>query len=257
VPNPAAGPRTSARWWRNASASTWPKADFPRLRASLVELLQGYVDTVLFRDVLERYGVSQVSALRRIVRHCLRNPAGKMSVHRLFLDLKAQGYSVSKDSVHALLGHLVDAYLLEAVPLHTASERQRNSNPRKIYPADPGLIHAFDASGRANTGHTLETAVFNELQRQSADAAYVKTEDGFEVDFLATYRDGRRELLQVCADPSTPEAREREIRALADAAKSRSKLPATLLVLTQEQAMALAESGLRVMPAYEWMLAEH
>ena len=226
-------------------------------RALRVELLQGYVDTVLFRDVLERYGVSQVSALRWIVRHCLRNPAGSMSVHRLFLDLKAQGHAVSKDSVHALLGHLFDAYLLEAVPLHTASERQRNSNPRKIYSADPGLIHAFDASGRANIGHALETAVFNELQRRLAEAAYVKTEQGFEVDFLATYRDGRRELLQVCADPSTPDAREREMRALADAAKSRSKLPATLLVLTQEQTIALAGSGLRVMPAYAWMLAQH
>ena len=226
-------------------------------RALRVELLQGYVDTVLFRDVLERYGVSQVSALRWIVRRCLRNPAGNMSVHRLFLDLKAQGHAVSKDSVHALLGHLVDAYLLEAVPLHTASERQRNSNPRKIYPADPRLIHAFDASGRANTGHALETAVFNELQRRLVEAAYVKTAEGFEVDFLATYRDGRRELLQVCADPSTPDAREREMRALADAAKSRPKLPATLLVLTQEQAIALASSGLRVMPAYEWMLAEY
>jgi len=29
------------------------------------------------------------------------------------------------------------------------------------------------------------------------------------------------------------------------------------LVMTQEQAIALAGSGLRVMPAYEWMLAEH
>jgi hypothetical protein len=226
-------------------------------RALRVELLQGYVDTVLFRDVLERYGVSQVSALRWIVRHCLRNPAGSMSVHRLFLDLKAQGHAVSKDSVHALLGHLVDAYLLQAVPLHTVSERQRNSNPRKIYPADAGLIHAFDASGRANTGRALETAVFNELQRRFAEVAYVKTAGGFEVDFLASYRDGRRELLQVCADPSAPDARERELRALADAAKSRSKLPATLLVLAQEQAIALAGSGLRVMPAYEWMLAEH
>ena len=226
-------------------------------RALRVELLQGYVDSVLFRDVLERYRVSQVSALRWIVRHCLRNPAGNMSVHRLFLDLKAQGHAVSKDSVHALLGHLFDAYLLEAVPLHTASERQRNSNPRKIYPADPGLIHAFDASGRANTGHALETAVFNELQRRRVEAAYVKTAEGFEVDFLVSYRDGRRELLQVCADASAPDAREREIRALADAAKSRSKLPATLLVLTQEQAIALAGNGLRVVPAYEWMLAEH
>ena len=226
-------------------------------RALRVELLQGYVDTVLFRDVLERYGVSQVSALRWIVRHCLRNPAGSMSVHRLFRDLKEQGHAVSKDSVHALLGHLVDAYLLQAVPLHTMSERQRNSNPRKIYPADPGLIHAFDAGGRANTGHALETAVFNELQRRRVEAAYVKTGERFEVDFLATYRDGRRELLQVCADPSTAEAREREMRALADAAKTQSKLPAALLVLTREQAIALAGSSLRVMPAYEWMLAEH
>jgi len=223
-------------------------------RALRVDLLQGYVDTVLFRDVLERYGVSQVSALRWIVRHCLRNPAGSMSVHRLFLDLKAQGHAVSKDSVHTLLGHLVDAYLLQTVPLHTTSERQRNSNPRKIYPADPGLIHAFDTSGRANIGHALETAVFNELQRRSADVAYVKTTEGFEVDFLADYRDGRRELLQVCADPSMAEARERELRALADAMKLRPKLPAALLVLTQEQAIGLTGSGARVLPAYEWML---
>lgn len=262
-------PRSEPRRWTAEERSPVEKrfgeylveGGFPAVqgltRALRVELLQGYVDKVLFRDVLERYGASQVSALRWIVRHCLRNPAGNMSVHRLFLDLKAQGHAVSKDSVHALLGHLVDAYQFQAVPLHTASERRRNSNPRKIYPADPGLIHAFDATGRANSGHALETAVFNELQRRLADAAYVKTEDGFEVDFLAIYRDGRRELLQVCADPSTPDARQRELRALTDAAKSQSKLPATLLVLTQEQAIALTGSGLHVMPAYEWMLAEH
>ncbi len=40
-----------------------------------IEILQGYVDTVLFRDVVERYGVSQVAALHWLVRQCLRNPA--------------------------------------------------------------------------------------------------------------------------------------------------------------------------------------
>ncbi len=57
-----------------------------------IELLQGYVDTVLFRDVVERYGVSQVIALRWLVRHCLRNPAGRVSVHRMHQDLKSQGH---------------------------------------------------------------------------------------------------------------------------------------------------------------------
>lgn len=220
-----------------------------------LELLQGYVDTVLFRDVVERYAVSQVSALRWIVRHCLRNPAGSMSVHRLFQDLKAQGHAVGKDSVYALLAHVIDSYLVSTVSLHTASERQRNSNPRKVYPADPGLIHAFDVSGRANLGHALETAVFNELQRRGAQVDYVKTADGLEVDFHVRYRDGGRELLQVCADPAAEQTRERELRALGSAMKEAPKLPAALLVQTQEQALALAGNSFSAWPAYEWMLS--
>lgn len=39
----------------------------PALR---VELLQGYVDTVLFRDVVERHGISQVAAMRWVGRSC-------------------------------------------------------------------------------------------------------------------------------------------------------------------------------------------
>jgi len=91
---------------------------------------------------------------------------------------------VAKDVVHAILGHLTDAFLLTMVPLATDSERKRNSNPRKIYPADPGLIRAFDASGRANVGHALETAVLNALTQRGAEVGYVKTEDGLDVDFL-------------------------------------------------------------------------
>src|SRR3990172_5474879 len=143
-----------------------------------IELLQGYVDTVLFRDVVERYGVSQVAALRWLVRQCLRNPAVSFSAHRLHQDLKAQGHGVAKDAVHAMLGYLLDAFLLGAVALATESERQRNSNPRKLYPVDPGLINAFDASGRSNLGHALETAVQNELGRRKVETGYVKTGDG-------------------------------------------------------------------------------
>ena len=175
-----------------------------------VELLQGYVDTVLFRDVVERYGVSEVAALRWRVRQSLRNPAGSFSVHRLHQDLKAQGHGVAKDAVHALLGHLLDAFLISAVPLATESERKRNSNPRKLYPADPGFIKAFDASGRANAGHALETVVLNELERRGAEVGYVKTGTGLEVDFLVRYPAAGEELIQVCADLSTSEARSRE-----------------------------------------------
>ena len=198
------------------------------------ELLQGYVDTVLFRDVVERYGVSQVAALRWLVRQCLRNPAGRFSAHRLHQDLKAQGHGVAKDAVHAMLGHLLDAFLLSAVPLATDSERRRNSNPRKLYPADPGLIKAFDASGRSNLGHALETAVLNELERRGAEVGYVKTGDGLEVDFLARRPGAGEELIQVCADLSSPETRARELRALTAAAKDHPRATRRLLVLDRQ-----------------------
>ncbi len=220
-----------------------------------IELLQGYVDTVLFRDVVERHGVSQVAALRWLVRQCLRNPAGSFSAHRLYRDLRAQGHGIGKDSVHALLGHLLDAFLLSAVPLATESERQRNSNPRKLYPADPGLIRAFDASGRTNQGHALETLVLNELERRGAEVGYVKTEEGLEVDFLARQLAGGEELLQVCADLSAPETLARELRALEEAGRQYPQATGRLLTLTRDTLLAQAPADLIVQPVYEWILA--
>lgn len=219
-----------------------------------LDLLQGYVDTVLFRDVVERHGITQVAALRWLVRHCLRNPAGSLSVHRLHKDLRMQGLGVAKDLVHALLGHLLDAFLLSAVSLATESERQRNSNPRKIYPVDPGLIRAFDASGRANLGHALETAVLNEIERRRGDVGYVKTSDGQEVDFLVRYPGGHPELIQVCADTSEPRTRIRELRALTTAAESYPKARKKLLVATRDQTLPFAQAELVIKPVYEWLL---
>ncbi len=221
--------------------------------AARVALLQGYVDTVVFRDVVERWKVTQVAALRWLVRHCLRNPAGAFSVHRFHLDLRAQGHGVAKDQVHAMLGYLVDAFLLSAVPLSTESERRKNSNPRKVYPADPGLIEAFDASGRAQSGHALETAVFNELQRRDADVAYVKTAEGHEVDFHAWFPGRGEELIQVCADPSAEETREREVRALAEAGREHPRARRRLLVMTVDNVFDVP--GAEVEPAWQWMLS--
>ena len=223
----------------------------PALR---IELLQGYVDTVLFRDVVERYGVSQVAALRWLVRQCLRNPAGSFSVHRLHQDLKAQGHGVAKDAVHAMLGYLLDAFLLSAVPVATDSERKRNSNPRKLYPADPGFIKAFDASGRANLGHALETVVLNELERRSAEIGYVKTGEGLEVDFLARHPVAGEELVQVCVDVSTPETLSRELRALTAATREHPRAARRLLVLDRDALVRAHAPGIEVQPAYEWLL---
>jgi len=219
-----------------------------------VDLLQGYVDTVLFRDVVERRGVTQVAALRWLTRQCLKNPAGSFSVHRLHQDLKAQGLGVAKDALHAMVGHLEDAFLLRCVPLATESERRRNSNPRKIYPVDNGMIGAFDRTGRSNVGHALETVVLHELDRRQAEVGYVRTGTGHEVDFLARFHGGREELIQVCADTGPAETRERELQALEEALREHPRATPKLLVLNFEQLAVKVSPGVTVQAAYQWLL---
>jgi len=222
--------------------------------ADRIQLLQGYVQTTVFRDVAERYQVSNLHALRMLARQLLSQPAALFSVQKVFQDFRSQGVAVAKDSLHQMLGYLEDAFLVATVPIEAASERKRQVNPRKAYPVDPGLIAAFDRSGRANTGHTLETAVLVELLRRRAEIAYVRTPRGFEVDFLARYPEGRRELIQVCAELADATVREREFRALADAAAAHPKTPARLLTLHQELLLTAPPSGVQVRPAYEWLL---
>lgn len=219
-----------------------------------IDLLQGYVDTVLFRDIVERRSVTQVAALRWLTRQCLKNPTGRFSVHRLHQDLKAQGLGVAKDALHAMVGYLEDSFLLRCVPLATESERRRNSNPRKIYPVDTGMIGAFDRTGRSNVGHALETVVLHELDRRQAEVGYVRTEAGHEVDFLARFYDGREELIQVCADVGAAETRERELRALEEALQEHPRAKKKLIVLTSDQLSLKVTPGVTVQAAYQWLL---
>ena len=225
----------------------------PAMREALI---QGYVDTLLLRDVIDRYGVTQAAALRWLMRQCLRNPAGLLSVHGMYKDLKAQGHGVAKETLHVLLGHLVDAFLVAAVPLSTESERRRNSNPRKMYQADPALIGAFDRSGRANIGHALETVVFNELERRKADVGYVRTAEGFEVDFHARFPGAGQALIQVCADPGEGKTLESELRSLDVAGHEHPRAERMLLVLDWDQVRTVAAKDVRVQPVYEWLLDE-
>ncbi len=218
------------------------------------QLLRDYVDVAMFRDVVERHSVANVAGLRWLVRHVLGNPASLFSVEKFYAALRSQGVAISKDTVHQLLSHLEDCFLVRMVWMESSSERQRMVNPRKAYPIDSGLIPVFDRSGAPRTGHALETAVLIELERRRCSVTYVRTRGGFEVDFLARLPEGGMELLQVCTDSSDPATAERELRALIDAAADYPGVTRRLLTATRDGLPAQVPDGVLAQPAYEWML---
>ena len=221
-----------------------------------VALLNGYVDVVVLRDVIERHRVSNPLALRWIERQLLANPGGSFSVKKHYDTLRSQGVSVGKDTLHNYLSHLEDAFLLRTVALHSASERQRMVNPRKAYPVDSGLIALFERSGRTHHGRALETAVLLELERRAWEVSYVRTAGGFEVDFLA-HRVGDAPLLvQVCLESEGDETWDRELRALEAAATTHPDARAFLVTLDAVPPKRPLPKNVTWAPAARWLLEE-
>ena len=220
------------------------------------QLLRDYVDVAILRDIVERHDVRNIAGLRWLVRHLLGNAGGLFSIEKFRAALKSQGLPIAKDTLHQLLGYLEDCFLVRIVWMESTSERQRMVNPRKAYPVDPGLIPVFDRTGRANLGHALETAVLVELERRRFEVTYVRTPEGYEVDFLARDAAGGMELIQVCADLSDPATAAREFRALSGAGKLFPRARKRLLTLTHDRLPADLPAGTEVQTACEWFLED-
>ena len=223
----------------------------PRDRAAL---LGGYVDIVVLRDVIDRHGVTNPLALRWLQRQLLAHPGGGFSVKKHYDTLRSQGMRVGKDTLHAYLGYLEDAFLVRTVSLHAASERQRMVNPRKAYPVDPGLISLFARSGRSHAGRALETAVLLELERRGWEVSYVRTAEGWEVDFFA-HRAGETPLLvQVCLETGDDATWEREVRALRSAGEAYDDAHLFLVTLDSSPPRRGLPDRVTWAPAARWLL---
>ena len=82
----------------------------------------------------------------------------------------------------------------------------------------------------------------------------MKTQNGFEVDFLARCPEGRLELIQVCANLDASATREREIRALLDAKNDHRQASLHLISLEQASIRDLP-SAITMHSASSWLLS--
>ena len=219
-------------------------------------LLAGYVDVVVLRDVIDRHAVTNPVALRWLQRQLLSHPGGAFSVKKHYDTLRSQGIRVGKDTLHAYLGYLEDAFLVRTVSLYAASERQRMVNPRKAYPVDPGLISLFAQPGRSHQGRALEAVILLELERRGWEVSYLRTAEGWEVDFFA-HRPGEAPLLvQVCLDTADDATWEREVRALRSAGRAYGDARLFLVTLDASPPPRRLPDRVVWTPAARWLLED-
>jgi len=213
-------------------------------------ILGEYASLMLYRDVVERYGVRNETLIRELLRFAFRNTASLVNVSKLHRDFASLGFSVSKNTLHEYLGYLQDSYLVFLLPKQERSLRKQAHNPKKMHVIDPGLVAAFQGDPDRDLGHRLETTVFLHLRRQGRTLYYFA--NGGEVDLCD---EGGKAFWNVCWSLTDPETVGREQRAMA-LGKSRATRAKGVL-LYHESAFAPKAAVPEAQPAWRWLLELH
>lgn len=183
-----------------------------------VRVLQDYVEIVVFRDIVERHNVSNIQLIKYVIKTVLYSAGKMLSVNKLYNDIKSQGIKVGKSTLYEYLEYIEDCYLCFSVPVYSDSLRVVQSNPKKMYAVDTGLIKAFTLKVE-DYGSLFENVVYIALRRRGYKIYYYLTIERYEVDFLVKDISGKMKLYQVCYNIKDKDTLAREERALNAAMK--------------------------------------
>ena len=219
-------------------------------------LLREYFDTMILRDVIQRYNVSKPSNCTQLYRYLLSNIAKPHTLQSAYAYLKQAGHATSRDSVRDYLHWAEDAWLMCTVPIYSHSQKEQERNYKKIYCIDWALAVRNSSVWDGSFARALENLVYLHLRRSYDRLYYYLTRSKRqEVDFIAVDKQGKPALaVQVCSDLSAPETLEREIAPLAVTARH-FDIPEAL-VITRNEESDLQRDGIRItaVPAWKWLL---
>jgi predicted AAA+ superfamily ATPase len=191
------------------------KNEEPQLRN---KILTEYADLILYKDLIEQYGIQNQFLLKYLLKHFMVNAATLVSANKLYNDLRSQGISLSKNSLYEYLEYMIDAYILFRTPKYSSSVRVQQQNPSKYYVIDTGLIRVFLADPMANRGRKLENAVYLHLRTRTDIKEIFYYKDRKEVDFL--YQKGpNTHLIKVAHGIHSSDTAARELSGLEEARK--------------------------------------
>ncbi len=216
-------------------------------------LLQGYTASVIYRDIIDRYGITNSHALKQLLTHCLRNSARVFSINKTYNDLKSMGYEVSKNTLYDFMDYFEDAYCIFSLSKFDLSHRKSANSMKKIFAVDQGLITAFTMNSNFDLAIQLETALFTHLRRQSSDLFYYRNDDNTEVDFVLLLPDQTVHLYQACLSLKDEETRRREIDGLAKAMENLAIKQGTIVTIDEEEEIDTSAGKISVVAAWKFL----
>ena len=218
-----------------------------------LKILRDGLDSIITRDVAERYKIREKEKIRSLMRYYLSNTSTSVSFNKL-----REMLNLPLRTIERFSQYLEEAYLIIFLKRFSYKVKEQEKSPRKVYCIDLGLVNASGFKFIENKSQLMENLVFLELTKKEQEVYYWKNPQQEEVDFVV--KDGIKiiQLIQVCFNIENPDTKNRELRSLIKASKELKCK--TLLVITkdydgEEKIEWFGDKAvIKFIPLWKWLL---
>lgn len=172
------------------------------------EYLKNIYSTIVFRDVINRYGVRNTAFLEQLVFFLASNTGSIFSAKKISDFLKSQRINIPPNQVQTYIQHLVNAFLIHQVKRYDLEGKRLFEIGEKYYFENLGIRNALWGYRLQDRGKIMENAVYNHLLIKGY-TVHVGIMGPNEIDFVAEKR-GEKLYVQVALTLNEEKTIERE-----------------------------------------------
>jgi len=167
--------------------SSFPQSiELYNINPNNIELfLDGIYNTILFKDVMQRKGITDKSTLERVTKYLYDNIGNRTSMKNISDNIEGLTKNNSYNTISNYIDALIDSYMVYKANRYDIKGKELLKTQEKYYAVDIGLRYYMlgQSSGR-DMGHILENVVYLELLRRGYKV-YTGKVDDLEIDFVA------------------------------------------------------------------------
>jgi uncharacterized protein len=209
--------------------------------------IDGVLNTVLVRDILERYNIRNGSLLSDILRYIASNIGYSTSTNKIALYLKKERISLAFETVREYISYFKSSFFLAAPTWVDILGKKHLDLHEKYYFTDIGIRNHLVGYRNEYIGQILENIVYNELITRWYTVQIGRIGD-LEIDFIAE-RKWEKCYIQVAYLLASQETVDREFTPL-------KKIPDNYpkLVLSLDRDWGAGQDGIERKNIEDWLL---
>lgn len=236
--------------------SAFPEIVLTSSKSERIKLLQGYFDTMLLKDLVEHYRISNIGVVRYFVKRIMANLTKPTSINAIYKGIKSQGLKVSKDDLYLWANYICDIFMFIRISRYDRSLIKEQKSLDKYYCIDNGLRGAVLMPQSNDNGKGLENVVLlqlNRIKQPSDKITYYQGEK--ECDFVLQRNESVIQLFQVTWDMTDENTREREVNGILEASQITGCDKLFIITKEEECLMEVEGKQIQVLPAWKWLLS--